>query len=349
VEYWLVTSEFSPFHGGGIATYSEAVSKIQSKLFSRVRVFTQNSAGTDRVETRGNLEIHRISIRKWSDPDLLASAADVPSAMFNYINQKLLLESARPVMEITDWGGIGYFILEEKKNFNPLFQFTIFLSSHGPNTYLKQHNNQLDKTLESSLLEKMEYEQYGMADFVIFPTNFARQAILDSVPTLILEKTNIINYPIEINTPFNRKEEKQNRINILFFGRKQHLKGFDLFIEAMKSERFTNSDIHVLGGDSWFYAERKFGSRILTDSKLRITDWGLRTPAVAYAILVRAKVVVIASRIEWYSYAFIEAVSAGATVVIPDGTGVSELANHISAKQFVTFALGSSHSLENYC
>ena len=230
MEFWLLTSEYPPFYGGGIATYSSIVAQIQVRNFEKVRIFTPITGKRDKFEQIGNLEIHRFSVSKWSSLDLIGSDAALASGAKNYLDHLLVTTQNQKFMEITDWGGIGYFILEAHHNLDFDFDFPIILSSHGPSTVMKEYNEQRENSLKDFLLKKLEFDSYLYADFIIFPTIFARNKIQELIPNLDSNKTKIIKYPLAIQTV--PSGPRSPTVDFLYFGRKQYLKGFDLFLGA---------------------------------------------------------------------------------------------------------------------
>lgn len=346
MEFWLLTSEFPPFHGGGIATYSFVVAQLQSQNFDKVKVFTPVPGKKDKFEQMGNIEIYYFSVSKWSSVDLIGTEAALASSAKNYLdNQLICFENQKKpvVMEVTDWGGIGFFILEAHYFVDQLYNFPIVLSSHGPSTIMKKYNAQNGNSLRDLLLCKLELKSYIYADFIIFPSKYAQNKIVQLLPDLDLKKISVIKYPFL--TSVETTEPKGQSIDVLYFGRKQFLKGFDVFLNVLKREFYKNLEIGVLGGEAWFFQEEKFGSELQKESGIDFIDFGLLQPKDVRKSLGKAKVVVLPSRVEWYSYAYLEAINSGAQVVISSDTGTEEVANFFSNTNTLIFQNGCPDDL----
>lgn len=345
--YWLATTEFPPFSGGGIATYSNSVTKQLADFLDSIEIFyLDRSARKTAIEENSNIKVHRICIKEFSDLDLVNTPLAAASAFCNYLMSKHFTSStyeAPLALEVTDWGCLPYFVLKNKRQGTDGFQFPIIVSSHGPLTLLAQYDLQ-PISPQHYLLKSIESEIYSLADLILVPTLYAKHQLSEYYFMTGEEKIQTINYPIdkEIIPDYNKKEKAKEK-NIVFLGRKQYIKGYDFFVAACNGILLEDHKYSSIGGDSWFYQLNCFGSQI--KSRKRIIDYGLLTHDETLKVLNQKDIAVLPSRVEWFSYAAIECALHGLQLVIPENTGTFEVMNKLNYKKVSSYSPNNASKL----
>jgi glycosyltransferase involved in cell wall biosynthesis len=340
MNYWLATTEFPPFHGGGISTYSfNVVEALRCAGHDLTVIVIDRKSKRTRFEKNDKIKQYIVSQSEWSDYDLRHTDFGASSALRNFLQDLLSkdLIQAPDALEITDWGALPFFFECYKREHGDLVTFPIIVSTHGPQSLLKEYNKEPSNILLNQLLKQVESKVYTYADLVIAPTKYAMEELSRYYKFSETIRSVVIDYPFTA-VPFKEKVKKSKpnkTLQVLFFGRKQYLKGFDLYIDAIKSRRDEKIVFSVLGGDSWFFSDQKFGSEMILESN--IFDHGLKQPNAIRDILMSNKLIVFPSRAEWFSYAILEAMSCGLTIVLPRGLGSTEMVEGFGYGAAVTY------------
>jgi glycogen(starch) synthase len=62
MKYWLLTTEYPPFYGGGISTYCYFTARMLAQKDHTVTVFTpENSVKDYQIQTEGNIRVMRFN------------------------------------------------------------------------------------------------------------------------------------------------------------------------------------------------------------------------------------------------------------------------------------------------
>jgi glycosyltransferase involved in cell wall biosynthesis len=343
--YFLATTEFPPFLGGGISTYCESAAKELKKRGHKVVVLhIQQGKEKSSVQESDGIEIHRVGTFEWSDKDLIHTSLRFSSALNNYLVK--VLPNRKPkdrpeVLEITEWGALPYFCLKSKKQDSSRWSFPIIVSSHGPQTLLQKFNSQWELTVSNLHTRNLELFSFENADAILVPSEYAKSQIVNSYSLRKKAHIKIINYPILSDK--TKKIHSHKDIDILYFGRKQYIKGFDIFCDAIRGLEEKHHSIASIGGDSWFYNLKMFGSKLARN--LRVEDFGLISKVKVNETLARTKVVVLPSRVEWFSYAMFEAVAQNLVIVLPEGLGSTENLSKVGYKNTINYSPNNSKEL----
>jgi len=151
---------------------------------------------------------------------------------------------------------------------------------------------------------------------------------------VLVEKCMIVNYGI--NYPANRvKYEKRNSKNFLYVGRISRLKGVDVLVKAFKELEDKSSLLTLVGGKSNPF--NSIDSRIMYKSHMN-----KESLAKIYEI---SGTFILASHIEGFSYAILEAMSHGLPVIISKFNAFSEIVKNRNAG-IVLEEINENHLIE---
>lgn len=126
-------------------------------------------------------------------------------------------------------------------------QYVHFIKSIFPNSKitLTFHNDPLD--LRGSISSEERLKLYEICDHIIFISHWIQKRFFSGIKNYNLEKTSIIYHGVK---KINKLLPKKN--NILFVGKLNHSKGYDIFVEASKliKKSFPNWSIYAIGSES---------------------------------------------------------------------------------------------------
>ncbi|MDD2444258.1 MAG: glycosyltransferase, partial [Desulfotomaculaceae bacterium] len=129
MKIWFLTTEFPPFYGGGIGTYMSHAVQMFAAAGHEVTVFVP---GEENIEQRQSARIRLIRFRPGHDDLGKAAGSPEPDAHpafpFNVMSYwpamsyrfaievgKLIAREGPPdLIEVQDYSGIGYYLLQQK-------------------------------------------------------------------------------------------------------------------------------------------------------------------------------------------------------------------------------------------
>ncbi len=336
MNYWLLTTEFPPFYGGGIATYSANTAEMLVQHGYTVTVITPDAdaAFPYKKETVDNYTVIRFDPRHSEFEKYMGQYAE-RSYRFAEVVEQLIREQNLPdVIESQDYQGIAYYLLQFKLlKDGPLGGIPIIITLHSPAfVYLDVNRVPLYKFPDYQVCE-MEKHSIVAADLVISPTEYMYKAIADDL-ILPPEKIQIIPNPfaskLQPTKVFNYKKNK-----IVFYGKLSLQKGV---MELLKyfEEIWTTSDLELVligGTDIVYYPQMAtMGSYVKNVYKKYIAEGRLVIkdkipPAELKNEISDAHVVVLPSIIDNLPYALLETLALGKIVLASRQGGQAEVIN----------------------
>lgn len=324
---WLMLTEYPPMHGGGISTYAGFATRMWQHGGHEVTVFladdTVNSAITQVVEN-----VRVIRFPKHLDPlyDVLGYVARLSYAYALTLARWIADEGPPDIIESQDYLGLAYFVLQRKYTLDPVFrEIPVVVVGHSPKFLLAPLDHVPLYQLPDYWTGEMEKFCYRAADLVVAPSQAFRQAVMEALPGID---------PVVIPNPFVAAPllgpDPTMRHGILYIGRIQALKGVALLTESMDRlwSRGVNAPLDLVGGDIYFSPKGMGLTEVLTrryphhvrDGRLKFH--GSVPPNTLHNWLAQARLVVLPSLFESFSYALLEAMAAG-TVVVSANTGIA--------------------------
>jgi len=115
VTYWLLTSEYPPFFGGGISTYGYFTAKMLVQNGHSVSVFINDATVTTFSETHiENVRIIRVNPDGTAAASFLGHTTNVSYAFAQTLKNYIEKEGAPDVIEAQEYLGIAYYLLQYK-------------------------------------------------------------------------------------------------------------------------------------------------------------------------------------------------------------------------------------------
>lgn len=197
---------------------------------------------------------------------------------------------------------------EHCREFIPENQVVI-LQSHSPELPSKEYANLFpDNITEIEKLIKAEKNAFDRANIVVFP-NEACVKLYEG----LLNKNSEIHYilsgakKVSYNN-LDRKELDNNKINLLYIGRRNEVKGFDIVLDTFKKATQHRKDLNL-------YIIGK-GNKIESEN---IIDIGFsKEPLIWYNSV---DYLINANRSSYFDLSIIEALSTGVPIIMSDNFG----------------------------
>lgn len=333
MKVWLMTTEYPPYFGGGIATYSAVTTRMLRDRGADVTVFLYHSeASEDQIIVQDGIRVVRFGDDLPTSFKPLANAARLSYLYANAVLRLMAQDGAPDIIESQEYQGLAYMLLWKKRALDPLLaQIPIVVTAHSPKFVLDPLEHSPRYLLPDWWIGEMERFSLRAADRVIVPSHYLKKTLQEALPGL---EADVVPNPLAI------AEETPPRpipsLQLAYIGRLQRLKGIlDLF-SALESLWLAGHDIHIdlVGGDYWLKGLNQSMADYL---KHRYAPWTSRglvdfhgpvPPAEVGQWLTRAGIVVVPSQFENLPYVVMEAMAAGRIVVASDTGGQRELIEH---------------------
>ena len=336
MNYWLLTSEFPPIHGGGISTYCVETAKMLSSIGYDVTIITPDFNSNKLVfEKNEQYTVVRFNPTKQYTFTFLGYEANLSFAFANVVKMLILEQGAPDIIEAQEYMGIAYYLLQHKHlQYREFKNLKILITLHAPSFLYLEYNKVSFYQHPHYWIGEMERFCIRAADMVISPSRF----LIDELKSrLLLEdvKIHVIKNPYHVN--WQLQDHIIQKDTIVFFGKLTPQKGcLELihFFQAMWKEG-SELPLYMIGGgdhlyhpegvDTIDYIKNKYDNEIRS-GKLKLL--GSIHPDQISDHLNDANVVVIPSIIDNLPYTVLEAMSRGKIVLTSVQGGQSEIIQH---------------------
>ncbi len=335
MNYWLLTTEFPPIHGGGISTYCWHTAKMLSDNNYNVTIFI-NDYSIKKTKTEAsvkNIRIIRFNPNQVNKAKALGHDAKLSLEFANIVDLQMKIDGVPDIIESQDYLGIAYYILQKKYLlYNSFKDLKVVITMHAPNfLYLEYNQFPLYKFPEYWTGE-MEKACIKMADLVISPSNY----LIDQLKQRMdISDKNII----QVFNPFNNewsdgKIPKYTDGDIVFFGKLTPQKGcleMLSYLKQMWDNGFTKSLSIIGGGEHFFYPMQEDMQKYINKKYKKYINKGLiifegnMPPHLLKERIKKAHIIITPSIIDNLPYAILEAMSMGKLVLSSANGGHTEI------------------------
>ncbi|PSR29489.1 MAG: hypothetical protein C7B47_01870 [Sulfobacillus thermosulfidooxidans] len=328
MKFWLLTTEYPPFFGGGIATYAGLTAQLFSDYGHEVTVIVYD----EQAQGRKELVIEGIRVIRfsslWDSHLMLGYPAQLSYAYAKIVEDLIVREGPPDLIESQEYLGIAAHLLQRKRTLDPLFvNIPVIITAHNPKFLLDPIDRAPTYQFPDYWTGELERFSLRAADGVISPSAFLRTALTHSLPDLSVE---VIPNPYRV-PPQPAKTSRQERL--LYVGRLQLFKGILDLLEALVplwNDGFT-WPLDIVGHDSPYYPKgTSFKSYIDTRYQPYLRKGLIRLhPAISSeelgAFYAQAGCVILPSRFDNLPYVLLEAMSYECVVVATQSGGQKEV------------------------
>lgn len=333
---WLLTGEYPPQFGGGIATYCDHTARMLSARGHDVTVIT---ADPD-IQSKWEIEDQNTNLRvvRFSSGQDAASASLGQDARWSYdaaIVLSELLKKVDPpdVLESQEYLGLPYFFLIKRLLLDKqLADIPILLTAHTP-LYICNHYDQFPSHLFSGYwIGEMERFCLKAAEGIVFPSHYLKKEIEVEMPE-IEARSWVIPNPYQVKNTSSTHVDWKSRRGFLFTAKIERRKGiFPLLEEFNRLWELGVDEPLFLVGDDWYDPlNQQWVSEIIRNKFPAQLDRGLlqmmgkQPPEYLQEKLNKVRAVILPSLFENYPYAVLEAMTAGCLVIVSDSGGHAEI------------------------
>lgn len=333
---WLLTGEYPPDYGGGIATYSYHTAQMLCQRGHHLTVFTvvENIAGSWKVQELSE----RLRIVRFGSNQSPQSSALGEFARWSYDAALVIAEFCRregvpDVLEVQEYLGMPYFTLQRRLLLEEgLKNLPVLVTAHTPLYLCRQYDLLPAYRFPGYWIGEMERFSLLAADAVVYPSMYLRDEIEKDMPR-VSDHSRVIANPFQDQAePVNKKGNSEKR-GFLFTAKIERRKGIEPMLSTFRQMWNAGFDEPLfLVGDDWYdelkqrwmseSIKQRFGKFV--DAKLLCWE-GKQPPHIVKQRLGEVRAMILPSMIENFPYAVLEAMTAGCPVVVSQSGGHAEM------------------------
>ncbi|WP_210465438.1 glycosyltransferase [Rufibacter roseolus] len=333
--YWILTTEYPPFHGGGISTYCFFSAKMLHKKGHVVTIFINDFSVKDvYVEVQEGVRIIRFRPSRTNFSETLGYITNL-SYEFAFIVKEFIEKEGKPdLIEAQEYLGIAYYLLQFKHlQYEWCKDVPVLLTMHSPAFLYLEYNQALIHKYPNFWIGEMERFCIQAADVLISPSQFLLSEVGKRMeyhnPNLF-----VVPNPFEAVTVTGNSGTDQNQNEIVYLGKLSAQKGTFALLNYFKSlwDSGFSESLHLIGGQDIVYhpAGKTMGNLVKSqyreyiDKGLLIME-GQLLPSEIEKRLYKAKVVIVPSIVENFPYVVMEMMSLGHIVLVSKQGGQAEI------------------------
>ncbi len=337
MKYWLLTSEFPPFFGGGIGTYCAVTAKMLAGKGHDVTVFVSDASVRDIAEEkRDGIRIVRFSTSRTNSSAFLGHVTNISYEFAHIIKYFIEKEGAPGIIEAQEYLGIAYYLLQYKLLlFDWCRDVPVLITMHSPSYLNMEFNHVSMYRYPNFWICEMERFCLQAANYIVSPSQY--------LPREIKKRFELSNPNIGIiPNPFDATiygsdliaSQRENAKEIVFYGKLTVQKGaFNLlhYFRQLWDKGF-DRPLFLLGGqDIVYHAEGLTMGDIIRKKYRKYIDKGLLKledriqPSQISSRLASAELVIIPSKNDNLPYVVFEMMALGKIVLASKQGGQSEV------------------------
>lgn len=344
---WMLTTEYPPFYGGGIATYCYHTVCMLAQNGHNITVFVHDHNIEEQtvITTDKNIRIIRFKSGSGEYCRYLGYFAALSYCYSEIVENYIKREGAPDIIECQDYLGIGYFLLQKKKTLWPgLKEAPVLLTLHTP----KFICDRVDRTPEYKFPDYWigEMERFAMcaSDALVSPSEYLLKTLVNDFNIANVD-CHVVPHPYYSTEDFGKETVNRcaDKNDIVFLGRVQYLKGIEHVLKYFKDMWDSGFDLplKIIGGDTYFHPKGKMMGDYLREKFKYYYEHGLVIFEGLYAPdelqkrLGRAHMIVVPSLFESFSYSVVECLSLGKLTLASTSGGQREIIEHDGASGFL--------------
>ncbi len=333
MKYWLLTTEYPPFFGGGISTYCKFTAKMLVDRGFNVTIFVHDNSVYDvDVKIIDKCRVVRFNSQRSDASEFLGYVTNISYSFAKILEKYINIEGSPDVLEAQEYLGIAYYILQFKKlQYDWCKDIPVIITMHSPSFLYLEYNQVSTFKYPNYWIGEMERFCIQAADLLISPSQY----LIDDV-----EKRFSITNPnlYLLPNPYDFQEvelQKDNDLTeIVFFGKLSVQKGtFKLlaYFKNLWDNGFMEPLVLIGGQDIVYHPEGKeMGDIVRSNYKNYISKGLLQLedkipPSEVKKRIGKAKVVIVPSIVDNLPYVVMEMMSLGLVVLVSKQGGQAEI------------------------
>lgn len=333
---WLLTGEYPPDYGGGIATYSYHTAEMLSQRGHHLTVFAtvEDLPGSWQIqEPSERLRVVRFGANQSPQSSTLGAFA-----RWSYDAALVLAEFCRKegkpdVLEVQEYLGMPYFTLQRRLLMEEaLTDLPVLVTAHTPLYLCRQYDQLPAYRFPGYWIGEMERFSLLAADEVVYPSTYLRDEIEKDLPQ-IRDHSCVIANPFRIQEESIREEGKSGRRGFLYTAKIERRKGIESLLSTFSQMWDAGLDEPLfLLGDDWYdelhqsWMSKLIRSRYGKYLEANMLCWqGKQTPQIVKQKLSQVRAMILPSLLENYPYAVLEAMAEGCPVIVSQSGGHAEI------------------------
>ncbi len=331
--YWIITTEYPPYHSGGIGTYCYHTATMLREKGHNVTVFIYDlSVSKDSITIENGIRVVRFIQTKTGTHHFLGYTTSI-SYEYAYVIKLFIEKEGKPdILESQEYLGIAYYLQQFKLlGYKPFSELTILVTCHAPSFLCLEYNHVPVYQFPDYWIGQMEKLSILSADILISPSAYFVKQAKQRMPWNGIRENYLVN-PIETNQAELPGEFDHNYIAC--FGKLSPLKGSFRLLEYFKElwEEGFYYPLHIIGATQQiFHPERLTMADLLNQKYSAYIEKGLLklhgelSQAKAKEVLRRSHVVIMPSLVDNLPYTILEVMSWGKIVLASVQGGQSEI------------------------
>lgn len=333
---WLLTGEYPPDYGGGIAAYSYHTAQMLSQRGHGLTVFAASEHvphGWEIEEQTPGLRIIRFAANQTPEGQALG-----PWARWSFDAASVLAEFSRKeggpdILESQEYLGMAYFSLQRRLTLDDhLKNIPILVTAHTPLYICQRYDQSLNYRFPGYWIGEMERASLLAADLVVFPSAYLGAEIERELPQ-VSSRSRVIFNPYLANFDVETNRITQPRRGFLFTAKIERRKGIEPLLATFSRlwDDGLSEPLYLLGDDWFDEVQQRNMSEMLQKKYRKYFDAGLlrwegkQPPGIVKERLSQVRGMILPSLFENYPYAVLEAMSTGCPVIVSQSGGHAEI------------------------
>ncbi|HEY1116014.1 MAG TPA: glycosyltransferase [Chitinophagaceae bacterium] len=335
MKYWLLTTEYPPFFGGGISTYCYFTAQMLAEKDHAVTVFVNDPSVADIVtEQKERIRVVRFNPARTASDGFLGHVANISFEFAHVVRHFIEQEGAPDVIEAQEYLGIAYYLLQFKHlQYEWCKDIPVVITLHSPSFLYMEYNHVSEYRYPNYWICEMERFCLQAADLLLSPSKF----ILDQLKkrfVLTNAEVRIIPNPYGVKGDVEPENVANAPDQIVFYGKLTVQKGAFKLLQYFKDlwDGGFSEPLYLVGGqDIVYHPEGKTMGDIIRAKYKSYIDKGLLRlenrikPSEIKTRLAAAKVVIIPSANDNLPYVLFEMLELGKLVLVSRQGGHAEV------------------------
>ena len=335
MKYWLLTTEYPPFYGGGISTYCFFTCEMLAEKGHEVTVFVNDDSIKDFIisESKG-IRLIRFNPARTGSSSFLGHTTNISYEFAAAVKHFIDIEGKPDLIEAQEYLGIAYYLMQFK---HLLYQWCsdipIVITMHSPSFLYLEFNHVPLFEYPNYWIGEMERYCLQAADLVLSPS----QLLINEVSKRF-ELTNksvyVVPNPYRISSDISEPEIATAEDQIIYFGKLSAQKGTFKLLSYFESlwRQGSKQVLYLIGGqDIVYHPEGRMMGEIIRQRygqfikrRLLIMEDKI-SPSSIKGRLSKAKLVIIPSTVENLPYVVFEMMELRRIVLVSKQGGHAEV------------------------